>query len=46
VTAELSDRPGHVKAMVATARKLSVLFWCMLTRSEDYAHQRAATTDR
>ena len=31
-------RRGHGKAVVATARKLAVLFWCMLTRFEDYAH--------
>ena len=30
--------------MVATARKLAVLFWCMLTRSEDYAHQQPSPT--
>jgi transposase len=30
-------RRGHGKAIVATARKLAVLFWCTLTRSEDYA---------
>jgi transposase len=28
-------RRGHGKAIVATARKLAILFWCMLTRSED-----------
>jgi transposase len=39
-------RRGHGKAIVATARKLSVLFWCMLTRSEDYAHQRPALTKK
>src|SRR3954453_3128603 len=33
-------RRGHGKAIVATARKLAVLFWCMLTRGEDYAHQQ------
>jgi hypothetical protein len=37
-------RRGHGKAIVATARKLTVLFWCMLTRGEDYAHQRPALT--
>ena len=37
---------GHGKAIVATARKLTVLFWCMLTRSEDYAHQRPALTKK
>jgi transposase len=37
-------RRGHGKAVVATARKLSVLFWCMLTRGEDYAHQQPSLT--
>jgi len=40
----LKDRKGHGKAIVATARKLSVLCWCMLTRSEDYAHQQPTLT--
>jgi transposase len=35
-------RRGHGRAIVATARKLTVLFWCMLRRREDYAHQRPA----
>jgi hypothetical protein len=35
---------GHGKAIVATARKLAILFWCMLTRSEDYAHQQPSLT--
>jgi len=39
-------RRGHGKAIVATARKLTVLFWCMLTRGEDYAHQRPALTKK
>jgi hypothetical protein len=39
-------RRGHGRAIVATARKLTVLFWCMLTRSEDYAHQRPALTKK
>jgi transposase len=39
-------RRGHGKAVVATARKLAVLFWCMLTRSEDYAHQQPSLTNR
>ncbi len=38
------DRRGHGKAIVATARKLAILFWCMLTRSEDYAHQQPSLT--
>src|ERR1035437_3322772 len=39
-------RRGHGKAIVATARKLTVLFWCMLTRVEAYAHQRPALTKK
>jgi transposase len=39
-------RRGHGKAIVATARKLAVLFWCMLTRGEDYAHQQPSLTRR
>jgi transposase len=42
----LRARRGHAKAIVATARKLTVLFWCMLTRGEDYAHQRPALTKK
>ena len=38
------ERRGHGKAIVATARKLAVLFWCMLTRGEDYAHQQPSLT--
>jgi transposase len=37
-------RRGYGKAIVATARKLAVLFWCMLTRGEDYAHQQPSLT--
>jgi len=37
-------RRGHGKAIVATARKFAILFWCMLTRSEDYAHQQPSLT--
>ena len=37
-------RRGHGRAIVATARKLAVLFWCMLTRGEDYAHQQPSLT--
>jgi transposase len=37
-------RRGHGNAIVATARKLAVLFWCMLTRNEDYAHQQPSLT--
>ena len=41
-----SARRGHGKAIVATARKLAILFWCMLTRSEDYAHQQPSLTKK
>jgi transposase len=37
-------RRGHGKAIVATARKLTVLFWCMLSRGQDYAHQQPSLT--
>lgn len=33
-------RRGHGKAIAASARKLALPFWCMLTRGEDYAHQQ------
>lgn len=37
-------RKGHNVAIVAVARKLAVLFWCMLTREEDYARQQPSLT--
>jgi transposase len=37
-------RRGHGKAIVAAARKRVVLFWCMLTRGQDYAHQQPSLT--
>jgi len=40
----IKGRRGHGKAIVATARKLAVLFWCMLTRGQDYAHQQPSLT--
>src|SRR3954447_26671993 len=42
----LRARRGHGKAIVATARKLAALFWCMLTRGEDYAHQQPSLTNK
>jgi len=39
-------RRGHGKAIVATARKLAILFWCMLTRDQDYAHQQPSLTKK
>jgi transposase len=37
-------RRGHQVAVVAAARKLACLFWCMLTRNQDYAYQQPALT--
>jgi transposase len=39
-------RRGHGKAIVAAARKLAVLFWCMLARGQDYAHQQPSLTNK
>lgn len=33
-------------AIVASARKLACLFWCMLTRGEDYAYGQPSLTRR
>jgi hypothetical protein len=40
----LHARRGHGVAVVAAARKLAVLFWCLLTRGESYAHQQPSLT--
>ena len=37
-------RRGHGKAIVAAARRLAALFWCLLHRGEDYAHQQPSLT--
>jgi transposase len=38
-------RRGHnLAAVVAVARKLAVLFYLILTREEDYAHQQPSLT--
>ena len=37
-------RRGHQIAIVATARKLAGLFWCLLTREQDYAYGRPSLT--
>ncbi len=37
-------RRGHQVAVVAAARKLAVLFWCLLTREEDYAYAQPSLT--
>jgi hypothetical protein len=39
-------RRGAQIALVATARKLSVLFWHLLTREQDYAFERPTLTRR
>jgi transposase len=39
-------RRGHGKAIVATARELAILFWCMLSRDQDYAHQQPSLTNK
>jgi len=36
----LRARCGHQVAVAAVARKLAVLFWCLLTRDEQYAQQQ------
>jgi transposase len=40
----LRVRRGSQIATVAAARKLACLFWCLLTRDEDYAHQQPSLT--
>ncbi len=37
-------RRGHGKAVVAAARKLAIVFWCLLSRGEDYAHAQPSLT--
>jgi transposase len=37
-------RRGNKVAVVACARKLAVLFWCLLSRGQDYAHQQPSLT--
>jgi transposase len=39
-------RRGHSVAIVATARKLACLFWCLLTRDEDYAYAQPSLTKK
>jgi hypothetical protein len=42
--ARIRARRGHGIAIVASARKLACLFWFLLTRGEDYAHQQPSLT--
>jgi hypothetical protein len=39
-------RRGHSVAIVAAARKLACLFWCLLTREEDYAFAQPSLTKK
>jgi transposase len=39
-------RRGHSVAVVAAARKLTCLFWCLLTRGEDYAYAQPSLTKK
>ena len=39
-------RRGHSIAIVASARKLACLFWCLLTRGEDYAFAQPSLTKK
>ena len=39
-------RRGHSIAIVASARKLARLFWCLLTRGEDYAFAQPSLTTK
>jgi transposase len=42
----IRSRRGHSVAIVAAARKLACLFWCLLTREQDYAFAQPSLTDR
>jgi transposase len=42
----LRARRGHQVAIVASARKLACLFWCLLTREEDYAFAQPSLTKK
>jgi transposase len=39
-------RRGHQVAIVAAARKLACLLWCLLTREEDYAYAQPSLTKK
>jgi transposase len=39
-------RRGHQVSVVACARKLTCLFWCMLTPQQDYAYQQPSLTKK
>jgi transposase len=44
--ARVKARRGHSIAIVAAARKLACLFWCLLTRGEDYAFAQPSLTKK
>jgi transposase len=44
--ARIKARRGHSIAIVACARKLACLFWCLLTRGEDYAFAQPSLTKK
>jgi hypothetical protein len=43
---ESGARRGHSIAIVASARKLACLFWCLLTRGGDYAFAQPSLTKK
>lgn len=40
----IRSRRGHQVAIVASSRELACLFWCMLSRAEDYAYAQPSLT--
>ena len=44
--ARVKAKRGHSIAIVASARKLACLFWCLLTRGEDYAFAQPSLTQK
>jgi transposase len=44
--ARVKAKRGHSIAIVASARKLACLFWCLLTRDEDYAFAQPSLTTK
>jgi hypothetical protein len=44
--ARIKAKRGHSIAIVASARKLACLFWCLLTRGEDYAYAQPSLTKK
>jgi transposase len=44
--ARIRARRGHQVAVVAAGRKLACLFWCLLTREQDYAYQQPSLTQK